>query len=246
MSVTEPPQRPARNTEHLGLPVPGDSGAADYVADTGALADAIDALYAALLSQPGDIKPSAAQLPTSGWLLCDGSAISRTVYAALFAAVGTAYGAGDGSTTFNLPNLRGKVPQGAPTPQELGLSGGEATHVLSVNEMPVHAHSVYDPTHAHSIADPGHVHGVGDPGHYHQFYGRGDVSRGTAASFAFVAWGALGSTTTAVGTGVYLGNAGTGIGIYGAATGIGSYNAGASYAHNNLPPYQNVNYFIKT
>ena len=42
--------------------------------------------------------------PPSGWLICDGSAISRTTYADLFAVIGTSYGAGDGSTTFNLPN----------------------------------------------------------------------------------------------------------------------------------------------
>jgi microcystin-dependent protein len=44
----------------------------------------------------------------SGWIMCDGAAVSRTVYAGLFAAIGTAYGAGDGSTTFNLPDFRGR------------------------------------------------------------------------------------------------------------------------------------------
>lgn len=53
-------------------------------------------------------------LPT-GWLLCDGSAVSRTTYAALFAAVGTTYGSGDGSTTFALPNLTDKFIQGSST-----------------------------------------------------------------------------------------------------------------------------------
>ena len=48
----------------------------------------------------------------TGWLVCDGSAISRTTYATLFGVIGTTYGSGDGSTTFNLPNLKGKVPVG--------------------------------------------------------------------------------------------------------------------------------------
>ena len=48
----------------------------------------------------------------TGWLICDGSAISRTTYATLFGVIGTTYGSGDGSTTFNLPNLKGKVPVG--------------------------------------------------------------------------------------------------------------------------------------
>lgn len=48
----------------------------------------------------------------SGWLICDGSAVSRTTYASLFSIIGTTYGTGDGSTTFNLPNFKGKVPVG--------------------------------------------------------------------------------------------------------------------------------------
>jgi len=51
----------------------------------------------------------------TGWLLCDGSAISRTTYAVLFAVISTSYGAGDGSTTFNVPDLRGRIPVGAGT-----------------------------------------------------------------------------------------------------------------------------------
>lgn len=61
----------------------------------------------------GDIKGTAKATVDAGWLLCDGAPVSRTAFAALFAAVGTAYGAGDGSTTFNLPNLLGRVPMGA-------------------------------------------------------------------------------------------------------------------------------------
>lgn len=50
-------------------------------------------------------------VPT-GWLICDGSAVSRTTYSNLFSVIGTTYGTGDGSTTFNLPNLKGKIPVG--------------------------------------------------------------------------------------------------------------------------------------
>lgn len=50
--------------------------------------------------------------PNTSWLIADGSGVSRTTYAALFTAIGTTYGAGDGSTTFNLPNLIGKAPFG--------------------------------------------------------------------------------------------------------------------------------------
>ncbi len=76
----------------------------------------------------------------SYWLICDGSAVSRTTYADLFAAIGTTYGTGDGSTTFNLPNFGGRTAIGANTTYVLGASGGEATHTLTYNEMPAHAH----------------------------------------------------------------------------------------------------------
>ena len=74
------------------------------------------------------------------WLICDGSAVSRTTYASLFNAIGTTYGAGDGSTTFNLPNFGGRTAIGANTTYALGAAGGEATHTLTYNEMPAHQH----------------------------------------------------------------------------------------------------------
>ena len=61
---------------------------------------------------PGVISMYAGATAPDGWLLCDGSAVSRTTYADLFTAIGTTYGAGDGSTTFNVPDVRGRVPVG--------------------------------------------------------------------------------------------------------------------------------------
>ena len=69
-----------------------------------------DAPIGAILAFGGAIAPA-------GWMICNGAAISRTTYAALFAAIGTAFGAGDGSTTFNLPDLRESTIKGA------GLTG---------------------------------------------------------------------------------------------------------------------------
>jgi len=97
----------------------------------------------------------------SGWLLCFGQAISRTTYATLFSAVSTTYGIGDGSTTFNLPDMRGRVAAGAdnmggsaagrltsttmsPDGNTLSATGGTQTHTLITAEMPSHTHALSD------------------------------------------------------------------------------------------------------
>lgn len=81
-----------------------------------------------------------------GFLFADGSAISRTEYSELFAIIGTIYGAGDGSTTFNLPDKRTRVsvPMNVndDTFNKLGKTGGEKKHTLTINEMPSHNHGV--------------------------------------------------------------------------------------------------------
>ena len=82
----------------------------------------------------------------SGWLNCDGSEVNRTgAYADLFALVGTTYGVGNGSTTFNLPDLRGQtvVGEGAGdglTPRTLAATGGEEDHQIALGEMASHTH----------------------------------------------------------------------------------------------------------
>lgn len=101
----------------------------------------------------GFVYPGAIQLfggtsaPTAFWLPCDGSAVSRTTYAALFAVIGTTYGAGDGSTTFNLPDFRGRLPLGAGAGTGLstrvaGGTVGSETHTLTITEMPPHNHPI--------------------------------------------------------------------------------------------------------
>ena len=89
----------------------------------------------------------------SGYLLCNGSAISRTTYAALFAIVGTTFGSGDGLTTFNLPNYADRMPIGVgSTAASVGATGGSAITTIVANNLPAHTHPVTDPGHNHTYA----------------------------------------------------------------------------------------------
>lgn len=88
----------------------------------------------------------AASEPT-GWKLCNGQALSRTTFAALFAVIDVTFGVGDGSTTFNVPDLRGRVGIGAGTgagltARTLAATGGCETHTLVTSEMPAHTHTI--------------------------------------------------------------------------------------------------------
>ena len=105
-------------------------------------------------------------IPAGGWLWADGSTVSRTTYAALFAALGTTYGTGDGSTTFNVPYRRGRVAIGAGTGtgltnRVLAAKGGEENHQLTTAELASHAHFV-DVVSAGYSAGGGQVWGVVD------------------------------------------------------------------------------------
>jgi len=81
--------------------------------------------------------------PPAGWLLCDGSAVSRTTFSNLFAAIGILYGPGDGSTTFNLPKFDdNRFPRGAVNDAGRGTTGGVSSITQTIAQMPSHLHSV--------------------------------------------------------------------------------------------------------
>ena len=83
-------------------------------------------------SEVGTIKPWPKAAAPAGYLLCDGSAVSRTTYADLFAVISTTYGAGDSSTTFNVPDLQGKFPQGKSGTTSLAGTGGANLSLIHI------------------------------------------------------------------------------------------------------------------
>ena len=114
----------------------------------------------ASFSLPGAIFAYVGAQAPDGWLFCDGAVVSRSTYYDLFKAIGVAYGAGDGSSTFKLPDLRGRTPVGLKTmnggvssgrllntnsgnidASSLGSSGGYETHTLSQSETPLPSHT---------------------------------------------------------------------------------------------------------
>jgi microcystin-dependent protein len=157
--------------------------------------------------------------PSSNWLICDGTAYSRTTYAALYSVIGVTYGSGDGSTTFNVPNFAARVPAGVSSGDShfsyLGAYGGEETHQLSQGELPYYQLGVSDPGHAH----------------------------GTAGNYFQDAGGAGNLNVSGGGDGYARSS---NVGVYGAGTNISVYSNGSNQSHNNLQPYLTIQYIIKT
>lgn len=218
--------------------VPGAGGlvvsplASALLADT-TVAQMLARLKATFIGEYREVAFAAAE---PGWLLCYGQAVSRATYADLFDKIGTTYGSGDGSTTFNLPDRRGRAAFGK---DDMGGSAANrlTTAVSGVAGATLGASggSQLVQQHAHSVSDPTHTHGVNDPGHSHSVLSRNTLSGMTAGAVAV--WeGESSAGTSAAATGITLAGSGTGIAIQ-------AYGTGNS---QNIPPALVVNVMIYT
>lgn len=217
----------------------------------------------------GEIIAYGGGVAPTGWLICDGSAVSRTTYASLFTILGTTYGAGDGSSTFNLPDLAGRFPLGADGAHARGSVAGVEQITLTLDNLPAHTHTIahtHDITHAHGMGhthDMSHGHGnVSSSGNHHHTVGQSNATgsnnqnfaRGTAKdrdvdtssdgahSHSIPAFG--GSTGgDSRGGATDSDNRG---GVTGASSAPNSGSVGSGLAHTNMPPYTAVSFIIKT
>jgi microcystin-dependent protein len=152
----------------------------------------------------------------SDWKLCNGAAISRVTFATLFSLLGTTFGAGDGTTTFNLPDFRNKFPYGADT-VAVGGTGGTADSIVVA-----HTHTA---TSTSTVTDPGHL---------HKTYGAYGGGGNPGGSLNINNPGGLDTNTTSATTGITV------------ATSTTNASTGSSGTNANLPPYLGINFIIKT
>jgi microcystin-dependent protein len=179
----------------------------------------------------GTVLDFAGTTAPTDWLMCYGQSLLRTDYPNLFAAIGTTYGAVDG-THFSLPDCRGRAVIGKDnmggaaanrvtsaasgiTGTTLGAAGGSETHTLTTAQMPAH-------THANTLNDPGHTHG-----------------HNAAATYSSGSSGTGGSSIFYLQQAAAINSASTGVSITNASQGSGS-------AHPNVQPSVVLNKIIKT
>ncbi len=205
--------------------------------------------------------PFAGVTPPPGYLFANGAAVSRTGYASLFGAIGTTWGAGDGSTTFNLPNLFDKVPVGAGNLFTVGQYGGEQNHTLVEGELASHSHSGGTGTESvlHDHPDSGHGHSasssIEQEQHTHAFPATNIVTQ-VSSSVLYINNSGTNPVTgiTGLTTGTEEGNHTHGISIGTGNANIGAQNVlhthaipsdGSNDPHNNMQPYAVLYHIIK-
>lgn len=244
-----------------------------FETDTFALKFWTGSAWQGAVSAPaGTVNPYAGSTAPTGWLLCAGQAVSRTTYADLFSVVSTTYGSGDGSTTFNLPDLRGRVIAGEDdmggtaanrltsgasgiAGTTLGAVGGNQVHTLTADQSGLKAHSHANTlTGTTTFADTGHSHA--GQGSLHALIG---ATNGDAARIGYNAGGVYANPSTYSiqgGSLLTYQNFNHNTPVYGSTGGpsssasVGISNAtvagdSAASAHLNVQPTIILNYIIK-
>lgn len=230
------------NLENFGLGKKDPKYRLDVLGSTNVTGDYYLNNY--LLIPTGSIFPYAGNSVPGGYLLCDGNAVSRSTYNRLFQTIAEIYGSGDGSTTFNLPDLRGRTPIGfgqgsGLTNRLLGDIDGEETHTLTTDEIPSHNHTATSGSagdHSHTINDSGHSHNTSNTVQKTGNNTPGSLDT-TSNEIDNINTGVTTSTTTT--TGITINNAGS------HTHEITVNNTGGGVAHNNMQPYIVINYIIR-
>lgn len=197
----------------------------------------------------GTIKIHAGNTIPEGYLVCNGSAVSRSTYSELFNVIGTTYGAGDGNTTFNLPNMSGSVGIGPSLTHLIGNTGGESSVVLTSGEMPLHLHNVGVHGHDNNIVatTPSLAHTITQPAFN---YNRVNTATSyTSSRGLYFKTGRSGATNMSRATNVAISDhPATDCTMSGGVTDCPAFDtetAGSGDAHNNMMPYIALVYLIQ-
>ena len=197
----------------------------------------------------GSIYMFAGSTAPAKFLVCDGSAVSRSTYSDLFDIVGTVYGAGDGSSTFNLPDLSGRVAVGASNHRALGSTGGSESVVLQDTDLPIHSHSL--PAHSHTnnieVSMPSLSHTITQPVFTYagpngattdgQYSGSSVYGNGSTATNA--------TRSTNVAVADHPATPCTGSVTIADSDPFDSDSTGSSLPHNNMQPYITMSFIIQ-
>lgn len=209
----------------------------------------------------GSIICYAGSTAPDGWLFCDGSSLSKTVYADLYSVIGTTYGESGDHTSFYLPNLSQRLPLGKSVGSSLGGTGGNQTITLSTNQLPAHTHTGTtnaDGTHTHTgttSTDGSHSHSINDPGHSHtqttindDFNNSGTNPPGFSADSAGIrTWDNISTNTTGI-TINSNGNHSHTLNIDNAGSHTHTFttnSTGSGESVNVMNPYLVLNYLIR-